>query len=163
EAEEQQLLDGCKLLNEPIRGTAKLTWDNVREIRMLAQAGTPQHQLAAAFKISRPLCCEIVRGQVWDPGAKLTTGDEMRDRIIGALDTGCRRGEMMKIQNKHVDWHHRWIRILKENAKTEVGRVVPFEPSGRLEQLLRRRAFLGAAAYVFGEATTGQWVRSFRS
>jgi hypothetical protein len=28
----------------------------------------------------------------------------MRDRIIGALDSGCRRGEMLKIQNKHVDW-----------------------------------------------------------
>jgi hypothetical protein len=24
----------------------------------------------------------------------------MRDRIIGALDTGCRRGEMLKIQSK---------------------------------------------------------------
>jgi integrase len=47
----------------------------------------------------------------------------MRDRIIGALDTGWRRGEMMKIQNKHVDWQHRWIRILKENSKTEVARL----------------------------------------
>src|SRR5439155_22601907 len=23
---------------------------------------------------------------------------------------------MMKIQNRHVDWKHRWIRILKENS-----------------------------------------------
>jgi len=22
----------------------------------------------------------------------------------------------MKIQNKHVDWEHRWIKILKENS-----------------------------------------------
>jgi integrase len=87
----------------------------------------------------------------------------MRDRIIGALDTGCRRGEMMKIQNKHVVWQHRWIRILKENSKTEVARVIPFETGGRLEKLLRRRAFLGAEAYVFGEATTGQRVTTFRS
>jgi integrase len=56
---------------------------------------------------------------------KLTAGDDMRDRIIGALDTGCRCGEMMKIQNKHVDWRHRWIRILKEHSKTEVARVIP--------------------------------------
>jgi hypothetical protein len=34
---------------------------------------------------------------------KFTIGDEMRDRIIGALDTGCRRGEMLKIQNRQVD------------------------------------------------------------
>ena len=47
----------------------------------------------------------------------------MRDRIIGALDTGCRRGKMLKIQNKQVDWRRRWIRILKEHSKTEVARV----------------------------------------
>jgi integrase len=163
EAEEGQLLEACKLLNEPPRGTAKLSWDAVREIRARAQAGTPQHELAAAFKISRPLCCEIVSGDIWNPDTKLTTGDEMRDRIIGALDTGCRRGEMMKIQNKHVDWQHRWIRILKENSKTEVARVIPFESGSRLEKLLRRRAFLGAESYVFGEATTGQRVTTFRS
>lgn len=87
----------------------------------------------------------------------------MRDRFIGALDTGCRRGEMMKIQNKHVDWRHRWIRILKEHSKTEVARVIPFEQSSRLEKLLRRRVFLGLDAYVFGEATTGAYVKTFSS
>ncbi len=115
------------------------------------------------FKISRALCNEIVRGHVWNPDMKLTTGDEMRDRIIGALDTGCRRGEMLKIQNKQVDWRHRWIRILKEHSKTEVARVIPFEAGSRLEKLLRRRAFLGPDAYVFGEATTGAYVASLKS
>ncbi len=99
----------------------------------------------------------------WNPDAKLTTGDEVRDRIVGALDTGCRRGEMLKIQNKHVDWQRRWIRILKENSKTEVARIVPFEAGSRLERLLQRRAFLGPDAYVFGDATTGEYVGSFRS
>jgi integrase len=163
EAEEQRLLDACKQLNEPSRGTAKLTWDDVRAIRARAQAGVQQCELAAAFNISRPLCSEIVRGHIWNPDAKLTTGDEMRDRIIGALDSACRRGEMMKIQNKHVDWRHRWIRILKEHSKTEVARVIPFEPGSRLEKILRRRAFLGPEAYVFGEATSGGYVKSFRS
>ena len=46
-------------------------------------------------------------GVAQDPDAKLTTADDMRDGIIGALDTACRRGEMMKIQSKHVDWHGR--------------------------------------------------------
>lgn len=135
----------------------------VQEIRRRAETGTQQHELAATFGISRPLCCEIVHGAIWNPDAKLTTGDEMRDRIIGALDTGCRRGEMLKIQNKHVDWQRRWIRILKENSKTEVGRVIPFEPGSRLEKLLRRRAFLGPDAFVFGHATTGEYAGSFRS
>ena len=76
---------------------AKLTWDDVHEIRARAQAGIEQKDVAAAFKISRPLCSDIVRGHIRNPEVKLTAGDEMRDRIIGALDTGCRRGEMLKI------------------------------------------------------------------
>lgn len=163
EAEEQRLLEACKLLNEPTRGAAKLTWDDVGEIRLRAQAGVQQSEIATVFKISRPLCNEIVRGHVWNTDAKLTTGDEMRDRIIGALDTACRRGEMLKIQNKHVDWRHRWIRILKEHSKTDAARVIPFEAGSRLEKVLRRRAFLGPDAYVFGEATTGAYVASLRS
>ena len=31
-------------------------------------------------------------------------GAAMRERIIVALDTGVRRGEMLRIQNKHIDW-----------------------------------------------------------
>jgi len=135
----------------------------VHEIRARAQAGIEQRDIATAFKISRPLCSAIVRGHIWNPEVKLTTGDEMRDRIIGALDTGCRRGEMLKIQNKQVDWRHRWIRILKEHSKTEVARVIPFEASSRLEKLLRRRAFLGPDGHVFGEATTGAYVASLKS
>ena len=151
------------LLNEPPRGAAKLNWELVREIRARAEAGATQSELAADFKISQTLCSQIVTGDIWDPAVKLTTGDEMRDRLVGALDTGCRRGEMMKIQNKHVDWRHRWIRILKEHSKTEVARAIPFEPASRLEQLLRRRAFLGPDAFVFGDGTTGGYARTCRS
>jgi hypothetical protein len=31
-------------------------------------------------------------------------GAQMRDRIVGALETGCRLGGMLKIQNRHVLW-----------------------------------------------------------
>jgi hypothetical protein len=33
-------------------------------------------------------------------------GPSMHDRLIGALDTCCRQGEMLRIQNRHVDWEH---------------------------------------------------------
>jgi integrase len=163
EAEEERLLDACKRLNEPTRPTARLTWDEVRAIRERATAGVAQSELASTFSISRALCNEIVRGRIWNPDTKLTTGDEMRDRIIGAIDTGCRRGEMLKIQNKHVDWQRRWIHILKEHSKTDVARVIPFEAGSRLEKLLRRRAFLGPDAFVFGEASSGAYVAGFKS
>jgi integrase len=71
--------------------------------------------------------------------------------------------EILKIQNQHVDWQHRWIRILKENSKIEAARVIPFERGSRLEEVLRRRAFLGPEAYVFGHAKTGEYVGGFRS
>jgi integrase len=163
EAEEQQQLDACKLVNDLPRGNAKVTWDVVQKIRARAQTNVPQRELAQTFNIPQSLCSEIVSGKIWDPDAKLTTGDEMRDRLIGALDTGCRCGEMLKVQNKHVDWQRRWIRILKENSKTEVARVIPFERGSRLEEVLRRRAFLGPDAYLFGHAKTGKYVGSFRS
>ena len=44
-----------------------------------------------------------------------------------------------------------------------MARVIPFEAGSRLEKLLRRRAFLGPDAYIFGEATTGAYVASLKS
>jgi integrase len=41
----------------------------------------------------------------------------MRDRIIGALETACRLGEMLKIQNRHVLWDTHQIIIPAEHAK----------------------------------------------
>ena len=49
EAEEQQLLEACKLLNEVPRGNAKLSWNIVDKIRARAQAGVPQRELARTF------------------------------------------------------------------------------------------------------------------
>lgn len=77
----------------------------------------------------------------------------MRDRIVGALETGCRLGEMLKIQNRHVLWDAHQISIPAEHTKDAEARRIPFEPGGRLARLLKRRRFLGASAYVFGSAT----------
>ena len=141
-----------------------MNWEIVREIRAQGE-GVCAAQTRNAVNISRPFCCQIVRGDVWDPNSKLQRFDEIRDRIIGArrIDTDCRRGEMIKIQNKHVDWRHRWIGILKENSKTEVARVIPFEPGSRMEKRLRRRLFLGPDAYVFGEGNDRQVRGELRS
>src|SRR5438093_9774109 len=45
EQEEQQLLDACKLLSEPPRGNAKLTWDVVQKIRARAQTNVTQAEV----------------------------------------------------------------------------------------------------------------------
>ena len=87
------------------RSMAKLTWDDrprdpsagAGRRRATGHRGSVQDLATAVQRRSSAVTSGIRT-------SKLTTGDEMRDRIIGALDTGCRRGEMLKIQNKHVDW-----------------------------------------------------------
>jgi integrase len=89
-------------------------------------------------------------------------GAQMRDRIVGALETACRLGEMLKIQNRHVLWDTHQIVIPAEHAKDAESRRIPFEPKGRLAQLLKRRRFLGPKAFVFG-AATGEYQGTIRT
>lgn len=89
-------------------------------------------------------------------------GASMHDRIIGALETCCRQGEMLRIQNRHVDWERHQIAIPGAHAKDSENRRVPFDPQGRLAPVLRRRAKLGVSAYVFG-GPEGDYQDSFRT
>jgi integrase len=83
----------------------------------------------------------------------VTCGQEMKDRIIGALETGCRQGEMQKIQNSDIDWRSHEIKIAKAHTKGSVARRIPFEPNGRLAEILGRRRFVGGSrGFVFGDA-----------
>ena len=77
-------------------------------------------------------------------------GSAMHDRIIGALELCCRRGEMLAIQNRHVDVERHEVAIPGANAKDRENRRIPYDPKGRLAPILARRAELGPAAFVFG-------------
>jgi integrase len=77
-------------------------------------------------------------------------GELLHDRIIGALELCCRRGEMLLIQNKRVHWDTCQIGIPGVTAKDRENRRIPFNPNGRLAAVLKRRAARGADAYVFG-------------
>jgi integrase len=89
-------------------------------------------------------------------------GSALRDRIVCALETGCRRGEMLLIHNRHIDWHSHQIAIPAENAKDGEARRIPFRRSGRLAEVLKRRRFLGPDAYVFG-TPAGEFQSEFRT
>jgi integrase len=89
-------------------------------------------------------------------------GSSMHDRIVGALETCCRQGEMLRIQNRHVDWEQHQIAIPGSNAKDAENRRIPFDPHGRLAPILRRRAALGPNAFVFG-SSAGEFVTSFKT
>lgn len=89
-------------------------------------------------------------------------GPAMHDRIIGALETCCRQGEMLRIQNRHVDWSQHQIVIPGANAKDAENRRIPFDPHGRLAPVLKRRATLGSYAFVFG-SPDGEFQDSFKT
>jgi integrase len=89
-------------------------------------------------------------------------GPSMHDRLIGALETCCRRGEMLRIQNRHVDSERHQVAIPGRNAKDGENRRIPFDPQGRLAPILKRRATLGSNAFVFG-SSAGEFVADFKN
>jgi integrase/recombinase XerD len=89
-------------------------------------------------------------------------GSLMHDRIIGALELCCRRGEMVLMQNKRVDWDTHTIGIPGQTAKDKENRRIPFDTNGRLAAILQRRDKLGPNAYVFG-TDNGEFVANFKT
>lgn len=89
-------------------------------------------------------------------------GREMRPRIVAALDLGLRRGEMLALRNRDVDWTKHRVIVRGETAKSARARAVPFDPKGRLATILESRRFLKPDKYVFGSAT-GDQVTGFRT
>jgi integrase len=83
-------------------------------------------------------------------------GPLLHDRIIGALELCCRRGETLMIQNRRVDWDTCQIGIPGATAKDKKNRRIPFDEDERLAKILERREALGPSAFVFGSAT-GQY------
>jgi hypothetical protein len=57
-------------------------------------------------------------------------GELLHDRIVGALELCCRRGEMLLIQNKRVNWDTCQIGVLGATAKDRENRRIPVKPEG---------------------------------
>jgi integrase len=81
----------------------------------------------------------------------------MQRLIIAAIETGCRRGELLKLQWRHVDLTRGHLKLPAELTKTAEGRTVVI--SARLRpvlELVRVNPLTNqhheASAYVFGNA-----------
>jgi integrase len=90
---------------------------------------------------------------VMNTARHMYVGEMLHDRIIGAVELCCRRGEMLLIQNRRVNWDTHQIGIPGSTAKDKENRRIPFNPRGRLAAILERRAALGPDAFVFGSTT----------
>jgi integrase len=87
-------------------------------------------------------------------------GSSMHDRIIGALETCCRQGEMLRIQIRRVDWEQHQIAIPGRHAKDAENRPIPFDPQGRLTPILKRRAALGPNGLCLARRPESIWAAS---
>jgi len=89
-------------------------------------------------------------------------GREMQPRIVAAFDLGVRRGEMLAVRNRDIDWVKYRVTLRGETTKSAKTRGIPFDPKGRFATILESRRFLGPEAYVFG-TVDGKRVTNFRT
>ena len=59
--------------------------------------------------------------------------EHLRPLVIAALDTGCRKGELLSLEWKDIDLEHRVIRIRAMTTKTLTERIVPISDRLPLE------------------------------
>ncbi|MPY89599.1 MAG: tyrosine-type recombinase/integrase [Luteitalea sp.] len=105
---EQRLLDACDLLDKPEERVtrATLTQTQANHIRLRVAAGEPQITIAREMNVSASTVCEIVKGRIWNPfeRKRSTKGKEMRRRVLAAIRTGARAGEMLRITLPMIDF-----------------------------------------------------------
>jgi integrase len=161
ETQIRNLVDACASLDEPPKSRlVKVTPELLIEVRRRVEAGELQKDVAASTGLSRPLVSQIINGRVWNVDAyRRTVGNEMRRRLVVALDLGLRQGEMLKIQVKHVDYTRWRLNLPATITKAKKFQRLPIE-SERLRSVFNERQALGPDAYVFGREN-GSYVASF--
>ena len=92
-------------------------------------------------------------------------GPVMRARIEMAVDKGVRRGEMLKIKNRDIDWKATPDPILTiqwGNSQNRRKREIPLVSPRVLRWLHSRRAVGGLDGHPFGDLD-GSYLKSFRT
>jgi integrase len=180
EAVEDKLFEACATLNRPQHAphSIRLDWDKVDTIRKRVAGGESQSKVARSFGISSGLCCQIVKGDIWNREKYRvgTKGDLMRLRLMMALDTGVRREEMMLIQIKHINFRPALttvegeqlelfaVEVQSKGEKTTGEKEFVWVGTERLKEALKKRRFAlrnDPEAYVFG-TETGKRQKAFR-
>jgi integrase len=99
------------------------------------------------------VCAEHSFGGNRHQGAGLA----LAEFIILAIDLGAREGELLGLRNADVDWHAHTVKLRKTKRHKET-RLVPFNPIGRVAEILKRRRFAGPKAFVTMRRPFKVWV-----
>jgi integrase len=125
-----------------------------------------RHRSEKGDKRERRLLPDVVDAK----GKLKTAGEEKRllekatpwlqRLIIGALETGCRRGELLSLQWRDVDLMRGWLTIRADNAKSGTSRRVPISPRLRGILAMVDKDPAGKehkpTAFVLGDSVGGQ-------
>jgi site-specific recombinase XerD len=86
----------------------------------------------------------------------------MHDRLIGALETCCRRGEMLLIQSRHVDWERHQIAIPGRHACRLLAEHVDIRTIQLMlghADIKQTQRYLNITDEELRKAMTGMWER----
>lgn len=78
-----------------------------------------------------------------------------------ALATGCRSGELLKLQWSRVDFEHRYIVLGRTDTKSKKRRFVPLSPDA-LETMRRLQSLSYGYAFVFPSSTNTGHIQSLK-
>jgi integrase len=109
--------------------------------------------------------CLLAACKQMNTGAHDHVGPIVAARIEAAIDLGLRRGEMLKIKNRDINWKEKPDPILTiqwGNAKSRKERQIPITATRVRKFLKARRLVGGDEGHPFGSAT-GEYVKSFRT
>lgn len=87
-------------------------------------------------------------------------GRVLADFLMLAIDTGGRH-EYLELLNDDVDWHASKLRF--RHTKNGETRYAPFNPHGRVAELLKRRRFAGPKAHVLARADGAAAITIYRT
>lgn len=125
------------LLRAMLRTAERLQW-----IRRSCFSAGVRPLISQADEVRRERILSFVEEKKLLDACCTTSRIRLRAILICALDTGMRRGEMLKLQWSAVDFASRIIRVEAFNTKTMRGRIVPI--SERLQdELIKLRATFG--------------------
>ncbi len=161
----ESILEGLRA-----RGLAANTYNHFRQhLRVLLTWATRKGYLARNpvefADLSRQTPAK--RSRRLQPGEEAAllraAGPHLYRVIVAALETGCRRGELLSLQWRDVDASRRELRVRAENAKDGEDRVIPI--TSRLAAILEMAKHgpdgreLPSTSHVFGDEV-GRQVKS---
>ena len=128
-------------------------------IRLLKGEGKRRRRLYEQEEKALLHACDLMNN-----GAHDYVGVVMKGRLYAAVDLGLRRGEMLKVTNRDINWKEKPDPILTiqwGNAKSRKERQIPLTSMRVVRFLKSRRVVGGADGHPFGRVS-GEQVANFR-